>query len=56
MDIDAISLDEFAESIKCTTVNILKIDTEGHELEVIEGANATLAMTEKVILEYHSLE
>ena len=54
VDIEAVSLDEFAKTIKCPSISILKIDTEGHELEVLEGATATLAKTEKIILEYHS--
>jgi len=56
VNIEAVSLDEFVESIKCPQINILKIDTEGSELEVLQGAAATLAKTGKIVLEYHSLK
>lgn len=54
VDVEAVSLDDFADSIKCPRINILKIDTEGHESEVLKGAKATLAKTEKIVLEYHT--
>lgn len=35
-------------------VDLLKIDTEGAEVEVLAGAAATLARTERVVLEWHT--
>ena len=36
------TLDQFVEEQKITQVDLLKIDTEGHELAVLEGARACL--------------
>lgn len=36
------------------TLDLLKIDTEGAEVEVLEGARAILPRTRHVVLEYHS--
>jgi FkbM family methyltransferase len=36
--IEIISLDSFCESKKISTIDFLKIDTEGYELEVLKGA------------------
>jgi FkbM family methyltransferase len=36
-------------------VDLLKIDTEGAEVAVLEGAIATLQQTDRIVLEYHSL-
>jgi FkbM family methyltransferase len=35
------------------TVNLLKIDVEGGEADVLEGAAAALARIERVVMEYH---
>ena len=35
-------------------IDLLKIDTEGAEIEVLEGASATLGRTARVVLEWHS--
>lgn len=37
-------------------VQILKIDVEGHEMEVLRGSEKTLESTRTVVLEYHSPE
>lgn len=37
--VSAVTLDEFINEKKIDKINLLKIDTEGHELEVIKGAN-----------------
>lgn len=35
-------------------IDILKIDVEGHEMEVLEGATNTLEITKKIIIEVHT--
>jgi FkbM family methyltransferase len=37
-------------------IDLLKIDTEGFEVEVLRGSRITLARVDRVILEYHSVE
>jgi FkbM family methyltransferase len=41
-DVDAISIDEFAETRGIERINLLKIDTEGAELDVLKGASALI--------------
>ncbi|CAN1563663.1 fkbM_fam, methyltransferase, FkbM family [Burkholderiaceae bacterium] len=41
-EVKIISLDEFSSENKITRVGLLKIDTEGHELEVLKGFEAHL--------------
>lgn len=38
------TLDEFIENQKIQSVELLKIDTEGHELEVLKGAKKSLSL------------
>jgi len=38
------------------TPQVLKIDAEGHEVEVLKGSEKTLATVKTVVLEYHSAE
>jgi FkbM family methyltransferase len=50
-------------AVRCTTldaelsniqkIEILKVDTEGYELEVLAGASQTLKKTERIVLELH---
>lgn len=49
--IKKISLDKFIEENNTPKIDLLKIDTEGHELKVLEGAKNTLKITEKIIIE-----
>src|SRR5439155_18920994 len=37
-------------------VDLLKVDTEGAELEILQGAGAVLRRTQRVVLEFHSPE
>lgn len=40
--VDVVTLDTFATDHKISTIELLKIDTEGHELEVLKGAENLL--------------
>ncbi len=42
IDVPQICIDDFLAKQKIASVNILKIDTEGYDLEVIRGAQASL--------------
>ena len=45
-------LDNFCNKKKITSIDILKIDTEGFELSVIQGAKKTLKKTKLLIIEF----
>ena len=45
-------IDNFFSQKKIKTIHILKIDTEGFELNVIEGAKETLQKTKIIIIEF----
>lgn len=46
-------LDDILAEAGVSTVNLLKIDAEGAELRVLEGAPRTLARTRRVVMEIH---
>ena len=45
-------VDNFFNENKINTIHILKIDTEGFELNVIKGAKETLHKTKIIIIEF----
>lgn len=49
--VDQISLDVFITSKKLKKISLLKIDTEGYELQVLNGAKKALSITEYLIIE-----
>ena len=51
VDSQVVSLDEFLPTIGMPQVDILKIDAEGWDLKVLEGAQATAESAEVVLLE-----
>lgn len=63
MSINGKVTDEGPIVVRCTTldaelsdvqkIEILKVDTEGYELEVLAGAPQTLKKTERIVLELH---
>jgi hypothetical protein len=53
---DATSLDDFVHRQGLAKIDILKIDTEGYEVECLKGAQETLRRTDRIVLEYHSFD
>ena len=52
--VQSITLDNFCEKKKIKNIDLLKIDTEGHEAEVLQGAKKLLKKNVKYILiEFH---
>ncbi len=43
LEVDVITLDEFAATNRISSIDLLKIDTEGNELEVLKGASRLLS-------------
>ena len=50
-DVPAVTLDELVSERNLPTPYLIKVDVQGGELEVLEGAQATLPHTDAVILE-----
>jgi FkbM family methyltransferase len=48
------SLDQILPALGVEHVDLLKIDTEGAEVDVLRGAVQTLRNTERIIVEYHN--
>jgi FkbM family methyltransferase len=48
------SLDHVVPTLDVTRIDLLKIDTEGAEVEVLHGAEQTLSIVDRIVLEYHS--
>lgn len=47
-------LDDVAPALEVKRIDLLKLDTEGSEVEILHGATQTLTMVDRIILEYHS--
>lgn len=48
------SLDQILPALGVEHVDLLKIDTEGAEVDVLRGAAQTLRTTERIVVEYHN--
>jgi FkbM family methyltransferase len=52
--VPVIGLDEIWQRINKKTIWLLKVDTEGAEVDILEGASETvLGATQNAIVEYH---
>jgi len=53
--VDVITLDDFCNNHKISDIDLLKIDTEGHEKEVLEGASNLIKekKIKYILLEFH---
>ena len=47
------TLDNFTKSMKIKKINLLKIDTEGNEMQVLIGAKKSLKKTEIILIEHN---
>jgi FkbM family methyltransferase len=56
VEVDVLPLDEYVEAERIERIAVLKIDTEGMELDVLAGAHRTLDATRQAILETHGEE
>jgi FkbM family methyltransferase len=54
IDFDVVVLDEFSASRELDRVALIKIDVEGMECDVLDGAKETLDRTHSVVLETHA--
>jgi hypothetical protein len=50
------TMDQVVRALGISRIDLLKLDVEGFELDVLKGANETLQLVDRVILEYHSPE
>jgi len=50
--VNSITVDNFFDSNNLKKIDLIKIDTEGHELEVLKGAKKTLEKTRFIQFEY----
>ena len=54
IDVPCLTLDAFAEQHDIDHIDLLKIDVEGFEHDVLQGAVQSLGKTNRIVLEYHS--
>lgn len=54
IQVRAVTLNTLFNELKIETVDLCKIDVEGYEVAVLQGASSVLDKIERVIIEYHS--
>ena len=52
-NIDVITFDYFCKKYKIKSVDLLKIDTEGYEYYILQGAIKNLKKVKIILLEHH---
>ena len=52
--VNVITLDEFSNTHKILNVDLLKIDTEGHEHEVLKGIQGNIKKIRYILIEFRS--
>lgn len=56
ISVSSITLDQVIKKYGIQHVDLLKLDVEGHELEVLRGANRFLSMCKHIVMETHEKE
>lgn len=51
--IPCVTLDSSLKELGISNVDLIKIDTEGYEIEVLKGATETLGRTKRLVIEVH---
>jgi len=52
--VEVVGLDEIVPTLDINRIDLLKIDTEGAELDILCGATTTLSKVDRIIMEWHS--
>ena len=52
--VNSISLSNFIKKKKIKKINLIKIDTEGHEFEVLQGLKKKINIVENILIEFHN--
>jgi FkbM family methyltransferase len=55
-EVQITSLDHMVSVLRVTHIDLLKIDTEGAEVDVLRGVATTLRSVDRLVIEYHSQE
>jgi FkbM family methyltransferase len=50
------TIDQVVCGLGINQIDLLKVDAEGYEIDILQGASEALAHVDRVVLEYHSLD
>ncbi|HDH53098.1 MAG TPA: FkbM family methyltransferase [Nitrospirae bacterium] len=56
VEVEIVTLDSVTDRFGLSSIDLIKLDIEGHEYEALLGAENTLARTGRLVLEYHGEE
>jgi FkbM family methyltransferase len=56
LEVEVGTIDHVVSTLGIHRVDLLKVDVEGLELDVLQGARETFALVDRVVVEYHSLD